>query len=446
MGAGPAARAAGATGRLADAEGRRGFGGTMPTKRLWSYENGLLAILTLSLGFTIFDRVALSLLSPFILVDLHLNNTALGIMSSALSVTLAISGYIFGRLSDRTSNRKTILCLAVVLFSLFSAVSGLAVSLATMVAARLLMGLTEGPILPLSYSIMAMESSGRRRSFNHGVLANFATCLIGGVVGPIVLTQLASAHGWRLAFFLTGAPGLIVSFLIFRFVREPRAAGHPAGAEPSPRPGGGLTRLLARRNVWLCTLLICGLYTWLLVTLTFMPIYLVRVVGLKPTVMGYVSALNGVSGFTLAIGVSWLADRIGRKPTVVLFCLVGLLTPIGALFFHTALPAMIALMFLGWSAIGCSPLLAGTIPSESVSPAEVARTLALIIGVGEVFGGVVMPTVAGWAADRWGLQAPLWIVLAVTAATAVLALFLRETLPARAPAAAAAGGAAISVH
>ncbi len=412
----------------------------MRAKALLSYENVLLGILTLSLGFTIFDRVALSLLSPFILTDLHLNNTALGIMSSALSVTLAISGYVFGRMSDKTSNRKTILGVAVVFFSLFSAVSGLAVSLVTMVGARLLMGLTEGPILPLSYSVMAMELSERRRSFNHGFLANFATCLIAGVIGPIVLTQLAAAHGWRIAFFLTGVPGLIVSFLLFRFVREPK----PLAPSPTVQaaPSSGLKAVFGRRNVWLCMLLICGLYTWLLVTLTFLPIYLVRVVGLKPTVMGFVTALNGVSGFTLAIGVSWIADRIGRRPTVVLFTLAGLLVPIGGLWFHHSLPVMMGLMFLGWSAIGCSPLLAGTIPSESVGSAEVARTLALIIGIGEVVGGVIMPTVAGWAADRWGLDAPLWIVLAVTAATAVAALFLHETLPARARLGAAAPVAA----
>ncbi len=392
------------------------------------YENLLLGILTLSLGFTIFDRVALTLLAPFILDDLHLNNAALGIMASALSVTLAVSGYVFGAISDRTSNRKRILGGAVVLFSVFSAISGLVTSLWTMVGARLIMGITEGPILPLSYSVMAQESSPRRRSFNLGFLANFATCLIAGVIGPIVLTQLAAAHGWRIAFFLTGVPGLIVSVLIFRFMREPARAAAADQAEAvrlAPLPG-------SRRNVWLCGLLVCGLYTWLLVTLTFLPTYLVKVVGMKPTEMGFVSAINGVSGCTLAIGVTWLADRIGRKPVVILFTLVGMLAPAGALFFHHSLPLMVVMLFLGWSAIGCSPLYAGTIPSESVDPAKAARTLAIIIGLGEVVGGVFMPVLGGLAADRWGLQAPLLLVLAVTALTALAACFLKETLPSRA--------------
>lgn len=399
----------------------------MQRESFWRYENGLLAILTFSLGFTIFDRVAINLLSPYILIDLHLNNTDLGLMASALSVTLAVSGYFFGTFSDRARNRKGILFVAVVVFSLLSAVSGLAVSLLTMIAARMLMGLTEGPILPLSYAVLAMESSEKRRAFNMGVFANFATCLIGGVVGPIVLTHVANTFGWRVAFFITGVPGLFIAFLIFRFVREPkdRAVSHTEATAPAAAP------VLGRRNVWLCLILTCGIYTWLLVTLVFTPIFLVRFVGMPITEMGYISAINGVAGFTLAVGVSWLADRIGRKPTVILFCLVGLLVPIGELWAHNSIALMSFLMFLGWSAIGVSPLVAGTIPSETVGSATVAKTLAIIIGVAEIFGGVLMPIIAGWAADRWGLEAPMWIVLGITAVSAVAACFIEETLPSK---------------
>lgn len=393
------------------------------------YENALLAILTLSLGFTIFDRVAINLLSPFILADLGLRNTGLGLVNSALSVGLAGSGYLFGTVSDRAQSRKLILCGAVFVFSALSASSGLAVSLLTMMAARLLMGVTEGPILPLSYSILAVESSPHRRAFNMGFLANFATCLIAGVIGPIVITHIAAAMGWRAAFFLAGIPGLLVGWLILRYVREPAqgVAAPPAAA------GRGTGRAVGRRNVWLCIILCCGIYTWLLVTLTFLPIYLVRVAGLTPTQMGWFSAINGLSGCTLAIGVSWLADRIGRKPTMILFCLAGLLVPLAGLLAHGSIPLMAAMMFLGWSAIGCSPLFAGTIPAETVPAAETARTLAMIIGIGEVFAGVIMPTAAGRAADLWGLDAPWWIVLAATAISAAAACFLEETRPAPLP-------------
>jgi MFS transporter, ACS family, hexuronate transporter len=51
------------------------------------------------------------------------------------------------------------------------------------------------------------------------------------------------------------------------------------------------------------------------------------------------------------------------------------------------------------------------------------------MGTGEVLGGVLGPSIAGMAADRSGLTAPLWIMLGLTILSALLALGLRETAP-----------------
>ncbi len=51
------------------------------------------------------------------------------------------------------------------------------------------------------------------------------------------------------------------------------------------------------------------------------------------------------------------------------------------------------------------------------------------MGMGEGVGGVLSPTLAGYAADRFGLQAPLWIMCALPLAASMLALGLRETAP-----------------
>jgi MFS family permease len=195
----------------------------------------------------------------------------------------------------------------------------------------------------------------------------------------------------------------------------------------TPRGGGPAPE--RRRNVGLCLLLLCGLYTWLLVTLTYESQYLVHVVGLTLIQAGTVAAVVGFAGLSLAIGIAWLADRIGRKPTVIIGGLLGLLVPLGIMYAHDSIVLMTALVFVGWSFIGCSPLFAGTIPSESVSPERVARTLALIIGVAEIVGGVIMPIVSGALADRYGLDAPMWVVFGATALTVCGSFFLVETRP-----------------
>jgi ACS family hexuronate transporter-like MFS transporter len=61
----------------------------------------------------------------------------------------------------------------------------------------------------------------------------------------------------------------------------------------------------------------------------------------------------------------------------------------------------------------------------------VATSLGIVVGLGEILGGVFAPAIAGRAADHYGLQAPLAIMVVCAIAGTALALFLRETAPSR---------------
>ena len=86
-----------------------------------TYENRLLLILCVTSGFVFFDRLALSFLFPFISDELHLSEIQLGLMSSVLSLTWALSGALSGAWSDARGVRKPILLLAVLGFSVCAA-------------------------------------------------------------------------------------------------------------------------------------------------------------------------------------------------------------------------------------------------------------------------------------------------------------------------------------
>ena len=70
-----------------------------------------------------------------------------------------------------------------------------------------------------------------------------------------------------------------------------------------------------------------------------------------------------------------------------------------------------------------------TVPSESVDPLHIATAVGLCMGIGEALGGVLSPTLAGMAGDRYGLAATLWIMFALAIAAGFLAMGLRETAP-----------------
>lgn len=390
------------------------------------YENTLLCVLFLTFGFVFFDRLALAFLFPFMANELQLSNSHLGMLSSVLALAWALSGALVGAWSDRRGVRKPLLIIAVILFSLCSALSGLVTGFLSLLLFRGIMGLAEGPILPLSQSLMVEASSPHRRGLNMGLLQGSAAGLLGAVIGPPVLIALAEAYGWRHAFIVSLVPGLLIAWLIWRYVRndEPRQA--PRVSEP---PAGNRLALLRSRNIVLCTLISCVFLTWFIILISFTPTFLVSVRGYSPPSMGAIMSCLGAAWVLWGFGVPAISDRIGRRPTLVLFSLVAACCPLALLFAPS--PLMLGvLMVLTYTGLGCFTLFMATIPAETVPREVMATALGMIMGVGELVGGFVAPTVAGFAADRFGLSIVMWMSCGGALLAAVLALFLKETAPA----------------
>ena len=143
---------------------------------------------------------------------LSLNQTEVGLLGSGLSLAWALSAFVIGAWSDRSGVRKPFLLVSVVVFSLCSALSGLAGTFMLLLLARFVMGFAEGPFLPICFSIMNVESSPKRRGVNAGLMQNFFASLLGTTVAPLVLPWLADQYGWRTAFYLSAIPGCSARF------------------------------------------------------------------------------------------------------------------------------------------------------------------------------------------------------------------------------------------
>lgn len=409
-----------------------------------SYEVGLMILFSFAFGFVFFDRNALNFLAPFVVRDLHLSNTQIGLISAGFSSAWAIAGYRGGAWSDATGRRKPFLLGAFLIFSLCSCLSGLATSYAALLASRILMGLSEGPIMPVMQSLVVAESSASRRGLNMGFVQNFGSNLIGSTAAPLVLVAIAAFYGWRVAFYVAALPGLIFAVLIWRYVREPglaaesgsaaevgsAASGAPAGRGAEPA-GMRLLDVIKERNMWLCILISIFMVPWMILAWVFFPLFYVNIRHIALSDMSLLMSVLGVSAALFGFIVPGLSDKVGRKPVMIGFCLIGVLTPVSLLYYTGPLTVLAALIFIGWSASGVFPLFMGTIPSETIPARYIATSLGLVMGLGELIGGVLTPVGAGWAADKYGLQAPVYIEAACALIATVLALFLRETAPAK---------------
>jgi MFS transporter, ACS family, hexuronate transporter len=391
------------------------------------YQVMLASLLSINFGIVFFDRNASNFLMPFIQPDLHLNNTQVGVLAGALSLTWAIAAFGIGLVSDKTGSRKGLLILATLAFSVCSFLTGIAASFAIMLGARLLMGVAEGGIMPISHSMIATEVEPRHRGLAMGVTQNFGSNLLGSFVAPVLLVKFAQHFGWRHAFFLAGAPGLLTALLMWRFLKEAPVDG--AVAESGARQSGSLREALAERNVVICAVMGVLLVSYLVLCWAFMPLYLTQVRKYDAQTMSWLMGTLGISATIGAFAISSLSDRLGRRPLLIIMPLIAMILPLGAMFYAGSVWGLAAIFFVGWGVNGVFPLFMGTVPSESVSPRHMATALGICMGTGEILGGVLAPSLAGSVADRVGLQAPLWMMFGVTVAGALCALGLRETAP-----------------
>jgi MFS family permease len=347
------------------------------------------------------------------------------------SAAYAVSGYFIGGLSDRTGQRRNFLLACVLAFSALSAFCGLAQSFIFLVGARLLLGIAEGPVLPMLQSVMIPESSEHRRGFNVGFLQNVSPFLIGQLAAPIALTQLATNYNWRVTFFLTAIPGLLIFPFLWKLIRPTPQRQAAAVREHSLQAAPHATSLFRNRNVLLCVALAACTGTWILLHMTFLPLYLVRVAGYSATEMGFMMSLLGVGGCIASLILPALSDRVGRKPVLIAGFLLGLTTPLAVLFAHGATGLLTAGILVGSCVLGCTPLTITIVPSDSVPNESLARAIGLTSASSAIVGGMVMPALAGRLADIYGLQTPLWIAFGALGVAMVVACGLTEMSGAR---------------
>jgi predicted MFS family arabinose efflux permease len=388
------------------------------------YQAWLVGLLSLNFGILFFDRNALNFLMPFVQPDLKLTNTQVGMLSSALSLTWALSGFGVGRYSDSLARKKPVIVVATLLFCLCSVLSGLATTFLFLLATRLLMGAAEGGVMPVSHALIVREVAPGRRGLAMGVAQNLGSNLLGSAAAPLLLVPIAIAYGWRNGFYLAALPGLVTAALIWFTISE--AAPLPAA---SARPTVTLRQAFANRNMQICGLLSVLLVSYLVTCWTFMPLFLTQARGFAPETMGWLMAALGISAGVGSFVVPGLSDVIGRRPVMIFFAVLGVILPLGALYYQGPWPVLAAIFFFGWGLNGLFPLFMATIPAESVDPRLTATLAGIIIGTGEVIGGVLSPSIAGALADRFGLSAPVWLMFALALAGGLVALGLRETAP-----------------
>jgi MFS family permease len=208
-----------------------------------------LWLLLLIYAFNFLDRQVVNILAEPIKQELGLKDWQLGLLTGlSFALLYTVLGIPIARLADR-ANRVWIISGAVALWSLFTVVCGLAGNFTQLLLARVGVGVGEAGCSPPAHSLISDYVPRERRA---SALAFYAMGIpLGSLAGMALGGLVADAYGWRVAFFVAGAPGLVLALLALATLREPRRSG-TAGMAAAEAPGlaAVTAELASRRSFW----------------------------------------------------------------------------------------------------------------------------------------------------------------------------------------------------
>lgn len=399
-----------------------------------NYEWKTVLLLGLGFGLVSIDRFLIVSLFPVMKEDLGLSFQDIGYITGILAIAWGVSSLFMGRLSDRFGHRAVIIP-AVLAFSLLAGFSGLVTGLISLLIIRAAIGIAEGAYTPPSIVATMNASKPSRQGMNVG-LQQASMPLMGLGLGPIFATQMLKVVEWHWIFAMVIIPGIIVAYLLFKVLRNAdteidanTAAAHISTDDATEHKWADVFRV---RNVPLNMLgMLCWL-TSLIVLSAFLPSYLIEYLGLSVEQMGFVLSAVGFGGALGSIVMPAISDRIGRKPVAVIAVLGAMASiymliqsgPNTTQLFLT----LFATVFFNFSLI-C--LTVGPLTAEAVPARLMTTASGFVIGFGEICGGGILPGVAGFVADKYGIENTLFLAFGAMGVGLLVALSLKETAPVR---------------
>jgi MFS family permease len=320
---------------------------TLPARNrmLGSAGFALLIMLLIHMTKTV-DRNIMGVLFEPLKAEFGVSDTLLGLVAGAIfGILHAVASLVLGHLSDRMSRVK-LLSAACVLWSGLTMLCGMATSFWQLALARAGVAMAEAGSAGTAVPLIAEMFPPNRRSLATGIY--FLGAPFGVLVGIGLGSWIAQNYGWRAAFSLAGFPGLLLGFLLYVFVREPKRSG-----PDSPQPGStGLPaqkasqegivtsiKVLLTNRPYLFLTLSCALASIPATAFgTWGTSFLIRSHHLSLQHAGLLTGLIGIGGNVLGtIFSGWLIDRLTTKNRAwqIRIPMLGLLlaTPMGLLYF-----------------------------------------------------------------------------------------------------------------
>ncbi len=290
------------------------------TNRPHWYPNYVLGVLLLSYAVNFMDRNILNTLIDPIKAELQVSDTLMGLLVGfGFAVFNSLAGIPIARWADR-GDRRGIMALGMAVYCSLTVLSGSARNFWQLALARVGVGVGEAAGVPPAHSLIADYFPQEKRAW---AMAVFQTALYVGIFfGYFVGGWVGEYYGWRAAFWVAGAPGLLIALLLWLTVDEPVRGS--ADARPDPlamQPLSEVLRFLATQKSFMLIAAGIALISLSNYSLSvWVPSFLRRIHGVGGTEIGTVVAvIKGAAGAAGTLAGGFIVGRFtSRDPRVVL--------------------------------------------------------------------------------------------------------------------------------
>ena len=365
-------------------------------QRIRRYSYLICAVIFLSYLLVYFHRVCPSVLALEMQAAFGVGGTLLGVLGSAYFYPYGLMQFPVGLLADSWGPRKTV-SFFLVLAAAGSVLMGLSPGLGWAVGGRVLVGVGVSTVFVCNFKLLTEWFSAREMVQAGGIF--MAVGGLGVLVASTPLAWLSDLFGWQKTLILVGLVTLAMAGLVFVFVRDhPREKGWPGVRPAIGRAETTPASLLGGMKSVLCSARLWPISAWAFfnVGLIFalgsmwsVP-YLQQVYGMPKTQAAGIQVTFALGLILGSPGLSFLANRLGRRPVLRLCSLLLFLASLVFYLFPQDLPLAVLypLFFLLYLAGGAPGPVLAVYSKELFDPAMAGTSVGLVNFFPFLGGGV----------------------------------------------------------
>ena len=285
----------------------------------WKVRYSVLSILWAGWLFSFLDRMVVSVALPFIGEEYQLDAASQGIILSAFFAGYALFQIPGGMLADKFGPKR-VMAFAIAWWSVFTSLTGMVFSYPILLICRFVFGVGEGCFPGSSWKTIATYFPSRERATATAIQASVNT--LGPAIASLVAASIIATFGWRTVFIGLGIPGILISLIIYLYIKDdphqhPRITAEELSELDSdstdtsakPRESIQFKQFLKMRILWQMVII------WFLFDITFwgfvswLPSYLMKIRGfsvIKTGILGSLPFFVGTIGMLIG---GYLSDR-----------------------------------------------------------------------------------------------------------------------------------------